>query len=267
MRAAFSFCPNDTFLFAAWVLGFLETPVEAYLGDIIELNNWALSGSYPLIKISVAHYPLIENDYQLLPVGAALGFGVGPKIICKPENVSKSLQTIAIPGASTTAHALWNHFFPSPIQKMFYRYDKIIEAVTTGLCDAGLVIHESRFNFQSQGLASYGDLGQLWEAHYHLPLPLGALAIRRDYSDKYLIGSFLQRSLKWARACPERVMPYVIKHSQQKDVSLILQHLDAYVNDQTLQLDSTGIQAISTFLNRSPEKWLAYDPATVCTSL
>ena len=46
--------------------------------------------------------------------------------------------------------------------------------------DAGLIIHESRFTYADHGLVQVADLGAWWEGETGMPLPLGAVAIRRD---------------------------------------------------------------------------------------
>jgi 1,4-dihydroxy-6-naphthoate synthase len=55
LRLAYSPCPNDTFIFHAWVHGLLPgaPAVEARLADIDELNGMALRQEADVIKVSI----------------------------------------------------------------------------------------------------------------------------------------------------------------------------------------------------------------------
>ena len=46
--------------------------------------------------------------------------------------------------------------------------------------DAGLVIHEARFTYPDYDLTALVDLGAWWEANTGLPIPLGAILVRRE---------------------------------------------------------------------------------------
>lgn len=85
MKVGLSPCPNDTYLFHAWIAGLVGTDllIQPHFADIDQLNKWALAKMFPLIKLSFSCYAHIMEDYELLPVGAALGFGCGPKIVAK----------------------------------------------------------------------------------------------------------------------------------------------------------------------------------------
>ena len=99
---AFSPCPNDTFLFHAWVHNLIDARCEPSLHDIEQLNQLAIKRRFPLIKVSFGCLPLLLDNYAMLPVGAALGHGCGPVIVARePFNLSDlSSKRIAIPGAS-----------------------------------------------------------------------------------------------------------------------------------------------------------------------
>ena len=60
------------------------------------------------------------------------------------------------------------------------RFDQIEDAVLRGDADCGVLIHEGRFTYEAKGLTLLADLGQVWEERMHCPLPLAAIAIRRD---------------------------------------------------------------------------------------
>ena len=77
-KLAFTTCPNDTFSFDAMVNHRLASngiDWDVHMHDIQQLNEMAIGAEFDVVKISVALYPFIQDDYQILTAGAALGFG------------------------------------------------------------------------------------------------------------------------------------------------------------------------------------------------
>jgi 1,4-dihydroxy-6-naphthoate synthase len=83
LEIALSPCPNDVFIVSGIILKKIESPFEFnfYFEDIETLNNLAIKRAFPIIKASFAIWDSIFSDYELLPVGSALGFGVGPLLV------------------------------------------------------------------------------------------------------------------------------------------------------------------------------------------
>jgi 1,4-dihydroxy-6-naphthoate synthase len=206
---AYSPCPNDTFLFHAWSDGLVGRPVSTTLLDIEKLNQAALKGTYDVCKVSFAILPKILDDYVLLPVGAALGFGCGPKIVAKRPFPLEELSEheIAIPGRHTTAHLLLKHLAPKPKKKRFCLYHEVTES------DVALIIHEQRFTFQDQDYVEIADLGELWERKTGCPIPLGGVVAKRTL-DLARLTQLLSASLQIARSNPKLSSPYIAKHAQ-----------------------------------------------------
>lgn len=263
MKIGLSPCPNDTYLFHAWISGFTGSnlPIDPHFADIEQLNQWALSAHFPLIKLSFACFAKVIGSYELLPVGAALGFSCGPKIIAKkPFSLQQlSEKTVAIPGETTTAHLLLNQLLPAPKSKIYLPYHQIENCVKSCQADCGLIIHESRFTFQKAGFVEIVDLGELWHQKTALPLPLGGVAVRRDLSSemKQKIIIALKSSLEYAQNHPKSSSAFIQKYSQEKDTEIIKQHIKSYITSETAQLSQKGILAIQTLLNcGSPNTWL-----------
>ncbi len=63
-------------------------------------------------------------------------------------------------------------------------FDVIIDEVTGGRADAGLVIHEGQLTYEDAGLVKVLDLGEWWLLETGLPLPLGVNVARRDLGDR-----------------------------------------------------------------------------------
>ena len=248
MKAGFSFCPNDTFLFFAWVHGLVgqDLPIEPFIADVETLNAKAFEKALPLTKLSFATLIQLEEHYQMLPVGAALGWQCGPKIIAKKPFSLEELtsKTIAIPGLHTTAHLLLNRLLPPPGAKFFCRYDEIADLIKSGEVDAGLIIHESRFTFLQEGFHEVIDLGELWHEKTGLPLPLGCLAVQKGI-DAEKATKNLRDSLLFAYENPGLVMPYILKHSLVKDPHVVKAHIDLYVTKESLELSLEGKKAIT----------------------
>lgn len=237
---AISPCPNDTFLFHGWLTGKIDSEImpKVTFADIQMLNQFARSSSHTLIKVSTYCYGKITNDYELLPVGAAIG-QFGPKLIAKtPQDASTiGTKTIAVPGVDTTAYLLLKILFPTPLKVIFCRYDEILQLLDAGVCDLGLIIHETRFTFKDLGFIEIADLGELFYAKYNLPVPLGVLCIKRTVPEelKNEITTTLQRSLLHAQNDPDNALDFILEHSIEKEIAVVKEHIATYVTKESYQ--------------------------------
>lgn len=253
---AYSPCPNDTYIFAAWTNGLLPEapPVEVVLDDVEALNLAAREGRYALTKASFGAIPYLLDKYRILRAGAALGRGCGPLLVAKPNSDGRAPALdsfipharIAIPGKLTTAYLLLRLAHRRPIDAVSMPFDKIVAAVAAGEVDAGLIIHESRFTYQASGLARVIDLGEWWESQTGHPIPLGAILARRDLEPAYVtrLNETIRASLAYARSNETAVMPYVRDNAFEMDESVMLAHIALYVNDYTRDVREEGILAV-----------------------
>jgi 1,4-dihydroxy-6-naphthoate synthase len=271
VKTALSPCPNDTYLFYAWLNGRIGDKQPNFIfADIQQLNAWALRGIFPLTKLSFYCFSKALQHYQLLPVGSALGFGCGPKIIARhyfdPNDLHK--KSIAIPGKETTAHRLLEILFNPPKEKLFCLYHEVYNLIAHGKTDCGLIIHESRFTFKDAGFVEIADLGQIWHAKTGLPLPLGGLAISRALTAevKNTVVNHLQDSLHYAQAHPEETFKFILEHSQEKKIDVVKQHIATYVNSETETLSPAGIQALNLFFNLGPTQSWLYQRGDACNA-
>lgn len=249
LPVALSPCPNDTFLFYAWIHGFVgkELPIVPTFADIERLNSSAIKAEFPLIKISCACYKKIEKNYALLPVGTALGYGVGPKVIAKEPFAQWGGKKVLIPGKETTAHALFSYFFPHSQQKLFCTYDQVLEYMTLGKAEVGVIIHETRFTYEQLGFLELADLGALWEGRFALPLPLGALAAHRSL-DLKKITTILRKSLDYAYQHQAEALQFATQFAQEKQEVVVKKHIDLYVTEETRNLSALGQRAFDQLL-------------------
>lgn len=262
LNFAFSTCPNDTFAFHALVHGLVPGPsIVTHLDDIEALNLRAESGEAEVTKISLAAYLHLRDKYALMRAGGAAGFGVGPILIAKtPREVG---GRIAIPGNTTTA-ALLLRFFGRLTGKQFetvaMRFDQIEDAVLRGDADCGVLIHEGRFTYQDKGLHLLQDLGEFWEAQLNCPLPLAAIAIRRDLIHRAPeFDAALRASVDYAFAHPGASRDYVRQHAQEMDPTVAQRHIDLYVNGYTQALDEA---AVARFFEIAEQQGLCRPSAT-----
>jgi len=256
LTIGFSPCPNDTFIFDAFVNKKIDTgnlDVEVFLEDVQTLNEWAIEGRLDVTKISYGALPLVLKDYILLNSGGALGKGVGPLLISKNEvrNTNDINEMhIAIPGANTTAHMLFSLAFPNARNKHFTIFSAIENAVLNQEADAGVIIHENRFTYLQKGLLKVMDLGQYWEQQTGLPIPLGGIVSNRKFDTHFnnIINDLIRKSIEYAYKNYPVVSEYVKQHSQEMDETVMRQHIDLYVNDYSLDLGVDGKKAVNTFL-------------------
>lgn len=252
MKLAFSPCPNDTFTFHALVHNlikheFLFKKIE--LKDIQKLNEDAINNRPDISKISFAILPIIKDNYELLQVGAALGYGNGPKIVAEHKFSIDNLgsKTIAIPGRNTTAYALYKALCPQAKNEFFCLYHEIPELIRKKKVDCGLIIHETRFVLDKLQLINIVDLGELWESKTKLPLPLGGVVAKRSLGKEKInkITDCIRKSLNYAWSNPLASQKYILTHSQDKNPKVIKSHVDLYVNKDSLNISKAGIKAIN----------------------
>lgn len=243
----FSTCPNDTFAFHALVHGLVPGPtVVPFMDDVEALNARAELGHAEVTKISIAAYPRIRSRYALLRAGGAAGYGVGPIVVARAARAVGG--RVAIPGERTTAALLLRLLGAFDTVPM--RFDQIEAAVLGGDVDCGVLIHEGRFTYEAKGLTLVADLGAVWEARMQCPLPLAAIAIRRDLvtSTAAAIDAALHASVEYAFAHPEASHSYVAGHAQEMSPDVVRRHIDLYVNRYTVELDE---RAVDVMLNWS----------------
>lgn len=241
----FSSCPNDTFAFHALVHGLVPGPkVRPHIDDIEALNLRAASSAAEVTKVSINAYGHgLRDRFVLLRAGGAAGFGVGPIVVAKHKRPVGG--RIAIPGERTTANLLLRllgRFDTVPM-----RFDQIEDAVLRGDVDCGLLIHEGRFTFEAKGLTLLVDLGTVWEERMKSPLPLAAIAIRRDLAPALAatMDAGLRASVEYAFAHPEASRDYVASLAQEMDPDVAARHIRLYVNDYTREIDE---RAVATML-------------------
>ena len=270
MKIAFSPCPNDTFVFHAWVHGLIPgAPVlDVMHVDIDITNHLATSNSdFDVLKISYAVLPWVLSEYALLPCGGALGYSCGPLVLTK-EAVSLPIdpfilkgQRIAIPSEHSTAYLLFRLWaaqnVPGGIGNniIVMPFHSIMPALRDGSIDAGLVIHEARFTYPAYGLKMLVDLGNWWKADTGLPVPLGAIIAHRMQNTS-AITHWIRASVAYAQAHPEASRTYILARAQEMLPEVAAAHIKLYINKFTVHLGEEGYAAVKTLLGRAANEGL-----------
>lgn len=237
LSLAISPCPNDTFVFCA-----MAGRYQLALDDVEALNCRAERGEFDVTKISVAAYGRFRDRYALLRAGGAAGFGVGPLLVAATPRIPGG--RIAVPGDRTTAAFLLRLL--GDFETIPMRFDLIEDAVLSGAADCGVLIHEGRFTYERKGLVKLADLGEVWDERMRCPLPLGAVAIRRDLGpdEARRIDEEIRLSVRDAWARPGECAEFVQRHAQDMSPDVVRRHIDLYVNGYTLDLDEGAVERL-----------------------
>jgi 1,4-dihydroxy-6-naphthoate synthase len=253
LSLAFSPCPNDTFIFNAWVHGLIAgaPEVDVTFADVDVTNGATERGEFDVAKVSYAALPWLLDQYSLLPSGGALGRGCGPLVLTAGRETLEG-ASIAVPGERTTAYLLFRLWAEKlgVGEIIVMPFPEIMPAVRDGVVDAGLVIHEARFTYGTFGLTSVVDLGAWWEAETGLPIPLGAIVARRGL-DAPGLARVVRASVEHAFANPSASVSFVAEHAAEMDPTVQAQHIALYVNEFSVDLGAQGYAAISGLLDRA----------------
>ncbi|MFI0347557.1 MAG: menaquinone biosynthesis family protein [Chthoniobacterales bacterium] len=264
--------PDDAFMFYAMATE--KIPMHGYrfehiLQDIQTLNERALRQELHLSAVSIHAYAHILNNYALLPCGASMGDGYGPMFVSKSgglpaddaslEEKKKWLrkQRIAIPGLMTSAY-LAAQLCLGSFDIVVIPFDKIFDALRSGVADVGLIIHEGQLTYAQEGFAKILDLGAWWKDETDLPLPLGGNVIRKDFSlkQRHEINQIMKASIEYGLKYRAAAVDHSMTHARGMEVPLADEFIGMYVNDITLDYGERGRAAIREFLGRAADQGL-----------
>ena len=245
---------DDAFMFYGLATNKLDTGNLSFthvLKDIQTLNEEAFRGTYDVTAVSFHAYAYISDTYLLLPHGASIGDNYGPVLVsrepAKATDISK--LKIAVPGMLTSAF-LALRIFNADFQYEVVPFDKIIEAVQSGQCDAGLLIHEGQLFYESIGLHKILDLGEWWHEWTGLPLPMGGNVIRRELGPEIIhqVSDCLKESIRYSLANREDALAYAMQFARDMDTTLADRFVAMWVNDLTLDYTDRGRAAVQRIL-------------------
>lgn len=274
LTLGFSPCPNDTFIFDALIHHKIDTEgleFDIVYEDVETLNLKAFQGDLAVTKLSYHAFAYAVEDYELLDAGSALGFGVGPMLITKDEELAKKLQIIlsskslltptleqlrvGYPGKYTTANFLLGLAFPELKNKKELVFSEIEGSLLAGDIDLGLIIHENRFTYQEKGLYKVVDLGDYWEKTTNCPIPLGGIVVKRSIPNdiKEKLNRVLRASVEYAFANPTSGIEFIKSHAQEMSTEVMYKHIELYVNKYSVDLGKEGRSAIEIMFKKAQD--------------
>ncbi|MEP6922496.1 MAG: MqnA/MqnD/SBP family protein [bacterium] len=260
---------DDAFMFYGLATNKLDTGDISFthvLKDIQTLNEEAMRGTYDVTAISFHAYAYIADKYALLPHGASIGDKYGPVLVSREPAKAEDLSElkVAIPGTLTSAFLALRIFNPD-FEYEVTPFDKIIEAVESGRCDAGLLIHEGQLFYESLGLHKILDLGEWWHERTGLPLPMGGNAIRRDMGPETMreVSKLLRESIQYSLDNREDALQYAMQFAREMDMDLADRFVAMWVNDLTLDYTERGREAVTRLLTEGYERGIIPNRVTV----
>jgi 1,4-dihydroxy-6-naphthoate synthase len=256
IRIAHSPDSDDAFMFYALTQGLLDVEgleIEHRLSDIESLNRAAFEGVYEITAISFHAYPYLADRYALMPSGASFGDGYGPVVVSRAPLGRSELagRRVAVPGRLTTAH-LALRLWQNDVETEIVPFDRIFDAVESGRCDAGVVIHEGQLTYGDRGLHSVVDLGAWWREETGGPLPLGGNALRKDLEPalQRRLCRLLTDSVAYALDHRSEALDYAIRYARdlEEDRERSNRFVGMYVNEWTRDYGEAGRRAVRTLL-------------------
>src|SRR5438045_8192818 len=255
IRVGHSADPDDAFM--AWALvsnrvdarGF---EFELVPEDIQVLNEWALEGRLEVTALSLATYPLVQEQYDLLPHGASIGSGYGPIVVAREPLTLTQLRDVEVvlPARLTTAFRVLGMALGPDFPHRALPFDRILDEVKSGRAHAGLVLHEGQLTYADEGLVKVLDLGDGWLLETGLPLPLGVNVVRRDVPRRDELSDVLLASINAGLEHREEATTYALGFARDLAYDDATRFIDMYVNELTCDYGDEGRKAVEEFLRR-----------------
>jgi 1,4-dihydroxy-6-naphthoate synthase len=244
--------PVDAFMFWALEAGRVDArglEFEQVVSDIQTLNEWATEGRLEVTAISAGAYPHVAAGYILLPHGASMGDGYGPIVVARGEVDLRDVE-IVIPGRLTTAYLVLRLAL-GDVRVRELPFDQIVDEVTSGRADAGLLIHEGQLTYAEAGLRKLLDLGTWWQEETGLPLPLGVTVARRDLDRLSDISAVLGEAIQVGLDNREEALAYAEGFGRGIDHETADRFVAMYVNERTTGYGDEGRRAIEELFRRA----------------
>lgn len=248
---------DDAFMFYGIASGNVSSSsfeIKHVIEDIEKLNKRAIDHDLDITAISAHAYAFIK-DYVILNSGGSFGINYGPIVISKKSIEVKDLNKckIAIPGKMTSANLLLNLAIGKFAESESI-FSEIPKHVSSGLADAGLVIHEAQISLGDE-FQKILDLGKWWhDTTNGMPVPLGINVIsKRSLTVQEIIefDELFRDSIKYGLEHLDDAIEYSMQFGRGNPKSLIEKFVKMYVNDLTIDMGEKGKNSIITLLQKA----------------
>lgn len=240
---------DDAFMFYALATGRIESETLEFthvLKDIQTLNQDAREGRYDMTAVSYHAYPYVADQYVLTSAGSSVGDGYGPVVAAAGDSRIESLagRRVAVPGLMTTAYLVLKLYEPDVVP-VVRDFDKVLDAVSSGDADAGVVIHEGQLTFADSGFRSVVDLGEWWKRTQGLPLPLGCNCVKRSLPPEVQAEARrkLSATIQYSLDHRAEALDYALQFSRGLETGLADRFVGMYVNDHTTSMADEVLEA------------------------
>jgi 1,4-dihydroxy-6-naphthoate synthase len=247
---------DDAFMFYGLARGMVDTgglEIEHVLGDIESLNRAAREGRHEVTAISFHAYPYVAERYALMPCGGSIGDGYGPLVVGREGIAREEIgdRLVAVPGTLTTAFLALKLFAPRARTRVV-PFDRILDEVSEGRADLGLVIHEGQLTYGGSGLHKVLDLGAWWKEETGLPLPLGGNAVRRDLGPAMMarLTRLVRETVRYSLDHRREALDYAMGFARGMAPGIADRFVGMWVNEMTLDCGERGRHAVQALLDR-----------------
>ncbi len=253
--------PDDAFMFYGLSSGKVKlegVTIEHMLEDIQSLNVRAMNAELEVTAISAHAYPYVAGHYWIMATGASMGEGYGPVVVSKKYRTLEELKgkTVATPGKLTTATLLFKTFTEG-INNVDVPFDRIMDKVTSGEFDAGVLIHEGQLTYKAEGFHKVLDFGEFWEKKSNgLPLPLGLDVVRKDLGEELAkkLSSGLKQSIHFGYTHQRESIPYALQWGRGINQHLGEKFVKMYVSELTVDMGEKGKKALNLLYKFGAER-------------
>ena len=253
--------PDDAFMFYGLSSGKVKldgVTIKHMLEDIQSLNVRAMNAELEVTAISAHTYPYVAGNYWIMATGASMGEGYGPVIVSKKYRTLEELKgkTVATPGKLTTATLLFKTFTDG-MSNVDIPFDMIMEKVTSGEFDAGVLIHEGQLTYKAEGFNKILDFGEFWEKKSNgLPLPLGLDIVRKNLGEDLAkrLSSGLKQSIHYGYTHQRESIPYALQWGRGINQQLGEKFVKMYVSELTVDMGEKGKKALNLLFKLGAEK-------------
>jgi 5,8-dihydroxy-2-naphthoate synthase len=248
---------DDAFMFYGIASGNIRSPtfeIKHVIEDIEKLNERAINHELDVTAIS-AHAYGFTKDYVILNSGGSFGINYGPIVISKKNIDLKDLHRykIGIPGKMTSANLLLKLAIGN-FNGVEVIFNEIPKYVSSGLVDAGVVIHEAQISLGAE-YQKILDLGRWWHDYTHgMPVPLGINVIsNRSLTINEIIefDELFKSSIVYGLKNLDDALEFAMRFGRGNPKSLIEKFVKMYVNDLTINMNQEGKNSIIKMLQKA----------------